>query len=441
MEGLHNKVKGVICIMLDRTKKIMLMILVLLLPYHFQVISVLLSEFKGIKLWKEIFISILLLITLIQILKGHVKYKITMFEKLTAAFIILIVVYICFSGSPYRALYISRIYFIPMLIIPAVKTTDITKDDIKRLLNITMGSTILICIWGQLQAYILKDGFLINLGYGTQRVNHGLRLKNEFYVFGGGYMQRVTGTFAAPNTFGMYLAFLIVLLVFISKVVRLNEKYKNFTLLICGITLIMTFSRTSWVACIAGLAIYYYKNIKNLDKTKALQWVGIITGAGVLVMLADYFAIHTGITGALVSLIRNTLTGQDSSMTGHLISWKESVVKVIKHPFGTGIGHNGPRALLFYKYPNLTESSYFLIMYETGIFGAVLYFSTFVRAALDNLNIYRETRKKEVLCIFAIIIMLGICYLTLPYAQDFELLVLFYLIVSNQYNDKLMYSV
>ncbi len=426
--------------MLDRTKKKMLMILVLLLPYHFQIISILLSDIKVIKLWKEVFIGVLLIITLIQIVKGDIQYKLTLFEKLTVAFIVLNILYVCFSGSPYRALYVSRIYFVPMLLIPVIKTTNITKDDIKKTLNLVMGSTILICIWGQLQAYILKDGFLVKLGYGTQRVNHGLRLKNEFYVFGGGYMQRVTGTFAAPNTCGMYLAFLIVVLVFISALVGLNERYKNITLLISGITLIMTFSRTSWIACLAGIGIYFYKNIKNTDKSKLLKWTGVILCAGVVVMAADYFVIRTGITSALVSLVTNTLTGRDSSMTGHLISWKESVVKVIKHPFGTGIGHNGPRALLFYKYPNLTESSYFLIMYEVGILGAVLYFSAFVRAALDNLKIYRKTRKKEVLCIFAVIIMLGLCYLTLPYVQDFELLVMFYLIISNQYNDKLMQS-
>lgn len=420
--------------MLDRIKKALLLLLVLLLPYHYQIFSVVLADVSVLKLWKEVVIGVLLIITLIQIIKKDVEYKISLFEKIMVAFIGIVVIYICVSGAPLRGLFISRIYFVPMLLVPVVRTTKITKDDLKKAMILVMANMIINCAWGIFQAYVLKGEFLIELGYGTKRVNHGLKLRNEFYVYGGGYMQRVTGTFAAPNTFGMYLAFFIVLLVYLGEKLNVNKKYTYVTQFIMVVTLFLTFSRTSWIACFAGVAIHFGLNNKKINKKKIFMGIALAIVAAVLAIVADYFVVKTGIGKAMASLLYNTVTGRDSSFNGHLDSWVDSVVKVAKHPLGLGLGKNGPRALKFIKYPNLTESSYFLMIFEVGIIGAGVYIASFVVACKDSISKYKETGKKEVMSMFAIVIMLGIAFLTLPYVQDFELLVMVYLIISIQYN-------
>lgn len=418
---------------MEKLKKILIMVLLLMLPYHHQIIYILMSDFGVVRFWKEFVIIVLVFITFLQIITGKKKVTISLFEILLLAFMAVVFVYVCAGDSKYQALYISRTYFIPMFLVPVIKYTDITKNELKKALYIVMANTVVLCIWGIVQAQFLGDEFLVNLGYGTQRVRHMLKLKNEFYILGGGFMQRVASTFAAPNTFGMYLAIVIVIIMFMYKDMNINRVYVYITLFISTVTLVLTFSRTSWIACFAALMVHFYMFVKWDKKT----WKKVIlytVSAGVLVIIADIFIIRSGIIMAGYKLIINTVTGQDSSLLGHFSSWCESVIRIFRHPLGLGLGNNGPRAMRFLKKPNLTESSYFLMAYEVGILGAAIYFSSYIIATLDNIRLYKKTGNKKVLAILSVLIIMYLGYLSLPFIQDFELLVLMYIIVALQYN-------
>lgn len=419
---------------MEKLKKILLMALILLLPYHHQIISVLLSDFKVLKFWKELVIFLLVLITFIQIVSGKKKLKITRFETALILFIAVVFIYVCISDSMYQALYISRVYFMPMFLVPVVKYMDITFRDVKNALCMVMASTLVLCVWGIIQAQFLGDGFLVDMGYRTQRVRHMLKLKNEFYILGGGFMQRVVSTFAAPNTFGMYLSIVITVVMYLFKPLKINRKFAYITLFISALTLILTFSRTSWIACVAALTMNFIMFVK-WDRAVKRKVALCVAGGFAAFILFDILILHSGIAMAGIRLIGNTVTGKDSSLIGHLSSWIESVVKVVKHPFGLGLGKNGPRAMLFIKKPNLTESSYFLMAYEVGILGAIVYYSSYIIAAVDSIRLYKKTENRNVIMILSVILIIGIGYLSLPFIQDFELLVFMYVIVSLQYNE------
>ncbi|MDE6252693.1 MAG: O-antigen ligase family protein [Lachnospiraceae bacterium] len=421
---------------MEKIKKILIMALILLLPYHHQIIYVVMSDFGILRFWKEIVIALLVVITFIQIVTGKKKINISLFEILLIVFMAAVFVYVCVSSSKYQAMYISRIYIMPMFLVPVIKYTDITKQDLKNAIYVVMANTIIICIWGIFQAQFLGDEFLVDLGYRTQRVNHMIKLKNEFYILGGGFMQRVASTFAAPNTCGMYLAIVISIVTFLNKDMQINKVYTYITLGISAVTLLLTFSRTSWIACLAALMVHFILFVKWDKKT----WKKVIicgVSAAMLVVIADILIIRSGIVMAGFKLIFNTVTGRDSSLIGHFSSWGESVIRIFKHPLGLGLGNNGPRAMKFIKKPNLTESSYFLMAYEVGILGAALYFSSYIIATLDNIRLYKETNNKKVLVILSVLIIIYLCYLSLPFIQDFEILVLTYIIVSLQYNKSL----
>ena len=69
-----------------------------------------------------------------------------------------------------------------------------------------------------------------------------------------------------------------------------------------------------------------------------------------------------------------------------------------------------------------------------GIIGAIVYFGGYVRVIMDNVKTYRETKRNEILVITAVVMVMLIGYLSLPFVQDFELLVMFYIVASLQYN-------
>ena len=185
------------------------------------------------------------------------------------------------------------------------------------------------------------------------------------------------------------------------------------------------------------MAVFVLYFITNTDKTQKMLVVkaGIVcVVVAVLYIVIDKSLIHTSVVNAFTTLLYNTFTGKDSSFLGHWNSWLDSIENMFKHPLGLGLGKNGPRAKLFIDNPNLTESSYFLMEYEVGIIGAIVYFGGYVRVIMDNVKTYRETKRNEILIITAVVMVMLIGYLSLPFVQDFELLVMFYIVASLQYN-------
>ncbi|MDE6233457.1 MAG: hypothetical protein K2M60_08965, partial [Lachnospiraceae bacterium] len=127
---------------MEKIKKILIMALILLLPYHHQIIYVVMSDFGILRFWKEIVIALLVVITFIQIVTGKKKINISLFEILLIVFMAAVFVYVCVSSSKYQAMYISRIYIMPMFLVPVIKYTDITKQDLKNAIYVVMANTI-----------------------------------------------------------------------------------------------------------------------------------------------------------------------------------------------------------------------------------------------------------------------------------------------------------
>ena len=419
---------------LNRIKKYLLLLLILLLPYHHLVISVLLKDLGFLKFWKELVIAVLVAITFFERLWKRKRPDFNIVEWLSVLFIAVMAVYTLISDNKYQAAYIARIYIMPVFLVFVVRRMEITKEDIRKTLYAVVVNTIILCVWGVFQAHVLEDDFLIGLGYQTQRVSHMIKLKNEFYMLGGDFMQRVTSTFAAPNTFGMYLAMVVTLMVYLKDDLRLNRKFYYVSAGICIATLILTFSRTSWICCAVALVVFY---IEYINWTKEM-WIKIVkftlAGAAVFVVF-DLLILRTGIVVGMYRLVFNTITGRDSSLIGHITSLGDSIVKIVENPLGLGLGNNGPRAKLFLKKPNLVESSYSLMAYEVGIIGMIIYFAGYFAALRDNVMKFRNDKDKFILSVRGIILIMLVGFLSLPFIQDFELTVFTYIYIALQYMD------
>lgn len=418
--------------LVDKIKKTLLLLLFLLLPYHHFGISVLLRDFEFLKFWKELVIALLVAITFFEQIIRRKKIQINLFEIMAIVYICVVCIYIAISDNKYQAAYISRIYIMPVFLIFVVKRTAISRDDIRKAMYAIIVNTVVLCIWGVVQAHILGDQFLINLGYDTQRVSHMIKLKNEFYMLGGDFMQRVTSTFAAPNTFGMYLAMVISVMVYLRKELKIDMKIFCITIGIFVATLILTFSRTSWICCVVALLVYYFKYISWTKDT----WIKIIKMCilGIIVFgIFDILILNTGIITGMFWLVFNTITGRDSSLIGHITSLGTSIVKIIKNPMGLGLGNNGPRAKLFLKKPNLVESSYSLMAYEVGVIGMIIYFSGYFIALKDNIEKFNEHKDRFILSIRGMLLIMLVGFLSLPFIQDFELTVFLYIYATLQY--------
>lgn len=433
MEGLYYQIEEE-QVRINKLKKFLILLLIILLPYHHMVISVLLQDFGFLKFWKEAVIAILVAITFFEQIIGKKRVKFNLVEWLSVLFIVIMTVYTIISDNRYQAAYIARIYVMPVMLIFVVRRMNIDKEDIRKTMEAVIINTVILSVWGVFQAQILGDGFLINLGYQTQRVSHMIKLKNEFYMLGGNFMQRVTSTFAAPNTFGMYLAMVITFMTYLKKRLGINIKLYYISAGIFVATLILTFSRTSWICCVVALILFYIEYI-NWTKQMWIRIIKITIACGLIFVVADLVILRTGIVSGMYRLIFNTITGRDSSLIGHITSFGGSIVKVVKNPLGLGLGNNGPRAKVFMSKPNLVESSYSLMAYEVGIIGMAVYFAAYFVALRDNIRIFREDKSKFILSVRGVILIMLVGFLSLPFIQDFELTVFTYIYIALQYID------
>lgn len=418
-------------------QKWLLAILLLLLPYHTMLTYVIGDTIPVIRFWKEGIIGILFILFLIKIFQDYRQtkslYKPNVFERILIVYIIIEFIYICISNNMYQAVYIGRIYFMPLLLVPVVRCMEFTENYFQKLLKLVMANTALLSLWGLIQCQFLGDGFLMKLGYPTTTKWGPLRLNDEFYIARLGNFQRLVSTFAAPNTCGLYLAIVLLVTLFMYKKLNINKVFVSVTVGLMAAALIVTFSRTAWIATCAGLMIYSFNMIKWTKK----KLLCVIKATGMILLafiILDGIFLSFDISMAIIHLVVSTINGNDSSVNGHIDSLVASVENIFNYPLGMGMGENGPRALVFMKKPNLTESAYFLMTYEVGIIGSIVYFGSYVKVLYDNIREFRRRRNSRRLFISSVILIIMTGFISLPFVQDFEILVYVFVVMALQYN-------
>lgn len=418
-------------------QKWLLAILLLLLPYHTMFTYVIGDTVPGIRYWKEGIIGILFILFLIKIFQDYRQtkrlYRPNVFELILIVYMIIEFIYICTSNNMYQAVYIGRIYFMPLLLVPVIRCMEFSEKYFQRLLKLIMANTAVLSLWGLIQCQFLGDGFLMKLGYPTTTKWGPLRLNDEFYIARLGNFQRLVSTFAAPNTCGLYLAIVLLVTLFMYKKLKINRVFVSVTVAFMAAALLVTFSRTAWIAVCAGLMIYSFNMIRWTGK-KVLY---VLKAAGAILLafiILDGIFLSFDISMAIIHLVVSTINGNDSSVNGHIDSLLASVENIFMHPLGMGMGENGPRALVFMKKPNLTESAYFLMTYEVGILGSIVYFGSYVKVLYDNIREFRSRRNSRRLFISAVILIVMTGFLSLPFVQDFEILVYVFAVMALQYN-------
>lgn len=419
----------------------LLNLFIIILPYHYMVICVFGKNIPFIRGWKEVLIFGMLILDIIMHIKKKERYKLSKIDMISILFLFVLVIYILLSDNKYSALYMARVYFLPLLLVPIVSHIKIDKSQFKIMLHAIAINSIVLCVWGIIQSIFLGDKFLINIGYDHYfNVNLGYeRLQPAFYISGIIRFQRLVSTFVAPNTCGMYLAIIFTLLLYFHKKAEMNKKLFYSSIGILSIAILLTFSRSTWLALALSVIIYIIKNIKFTKKTIKHIIIGFFVII-LLILLIDALILKGTIFNIGTHLIYNTLSFKDSSMIGHIDSLKESVETFTKNVFGLGLGENGPRAMGLSENgkANLTESSYFLILYDVGIIGFIVYFSTYIVSIIENRKIRKKYNITEIGVVSVIIGMFLIAYVFLPYVQEFELLAMLYLIIGIQFNYKNM---
>jgi O-antigen ligase len=421
----------------------LLMVLIILTPFHYFIFSILLKEYDFLKYWKEVVISITCLLIFTRKISESLRNKqfgLTVLDISILYFLIPIVFSFLFLTTDKSAgLYMFRVYIQPLLVYYIVRNINMTEYQFNKFTKIIFNVAIILSAYGLFQAIVLGDQFLISLGY---TLKYEGRLLDSYYIFGFGNFQRVVSTFFNSNVCALYLSFSLII-VFMNNHIFTKRK------LILGLTIILlailfTFSRSTWIPLLFVLfyILKYFKNtfpsLRKIIILFPLLWISFLFIASTLFDLMIFERLY--------AFIYNSITLKDTSAAGRSDIWAQAVSIIKDNIFGIGMGHTGAKAMALGNDFIPSESSYLTILLDFGIQGLIpflLIFISTIYISFKNINRFRYNKKIKLINIGRILatVMIMVSMLFSNYIHDIELFTIYYFLIGLGSNKFLIQDV
>lgn len=419
--------------------KVAIVLLVLLMPTHRMLFDAILP-WKIDNLWRDA----LLALGIILVLKNNKGIYLGRHGVNILLMWLVCGIYILLSDRFSLALNLARTYLVPTFIYFIVINIKYDQGFLKKLEKIFIYTAVFLAIFGMVQAFILGEGFLIALGY---EADGEYLASASFYISYFHGEQRVTSTFSAPNICGLYFGMVILVLYLRRKEI----KGSKLCLLIMMLGLVTTFSRSSILGtAIALMVVIIGQNIKRVHMGKRTFIIAFTTTIGAVIM---FVVINNKMNGLITNMLKSSfvsiINSADPSAGKHLEDLFVPIKTIIQNPLGLGFGHNGPMVAEYYSDANLVESSLYLLMYDFGIIGAIVFLFPYIQSAFRwVLSVYRkmtlkydnvvaEKMRQNYKVPAALSVLILIVSLLLPSLQTYEILfVYFFFLAVSEVNEK-----
>lgn len=401
-----------------------LCLLILYMPFHYYICECLIKGTKIDNCLRDIIIITLLIVTLL-IGKFKVgKHDIIVITNCLVVFLFAICSLIIHNYP--GTINILRTYLIPQLIFVICSRLKINEKQYSYINKIIVVELALIAIYGVFQAFILGDKFLVKLGYPSD----GYYLSSASYYISGFFgHQRSVGTFISPNICGVILAISICIYLYSNMLVIKRKKMILFFLIV---GLIATFSRSAIVGLVLSIVIVNYLSGKKVHISKRIIIIGTCSVAAACLVIVYVDSHYLG--GLFGNMILRSLTSAldktDPSAAAHMENLIGPLSEIFNHPFGFGFGNNGPMALDYTSNAKVVESSFYLMIYDLGLFFGIIFFIPYFCVIIDTIR----NRKYKNFLPAAIAIAVCFTYVLLPNVQTFEILFYSFMYMGFYYN-------
>ena len=224
-----------------------------------------------------------------------------------------------------------------------------------------------------LQVFILPADVLKYLGYNIHNIAPYLTVdQNPQYI-------RINSTLRGPNPLGAYAVIVLASLGawLISKKPK-TVRHRAFTtavLLLGGIVALWaSYSRSALIAAlVAGVVLL---SVTVLPRLSRRAW--IVTAVIVFAIIGGLVATSKTSVVSNVLLHENPTGGSSvNSNDGHLSSLQDSLLMLIRQPFGSGVGSTGSASFMT-STPLIIENQYLFVAHEVGWLGLILFLMIFI---------------------------------------------------------------
>jgi hypothetical protein len=260
-----------------------------------------------------------------------------------------------------------------------------------------------------LQITVLPKDFLVHLGYSKATIAPYLTVDDNPALI------RINSTLRGPNPLGAYAV--IVLGMVSAAMLRWKLQTRRSWWIIGGFTLGAvvalgaSYSRSSLIAAVVTLTVVVVAAVGPTVRRRLL----ITSGASLLIIGALVVTFRDSYIVSNVIFHDNPSTGAAvDSNTGHVDSLADGFSRMLRQPFGAGVGSTGSASLVGDN-PLIIENQYLLVAHEVGWVGLVLFAWLFIEVLR---RLWTRRQSALALGVFASGIGLAIIGLLLPVWTD-----------------------
>ena len=340
-----------------------------------------------IKSWKEIFMGVAAVIALI-LLRRHRQTKILReplmigIEVYAGIHLLTLILFRNNLDSTLAGLMIDLRYILFfVLVYVAVRLyTDFRQLFIK----VGIAGALIVMLFALLQVFILPVDVLKYIGYDINNIAPYLTVdQNHDFI-------RINSTLRGPNPLGAYAV--IILAPLVAWLVSKKSKSDKKTVLVVSIlifggivSLWSSYSRSALIAAIIAVAVVLGTTVMHRFSRRVLVATAVICIAAIggLVAMRD--------SSVVSNIILHENPGESNSINsneGHVISLQDGLSRMLRQPFGAGIGSTGSDSLMDDK-PLIIENQYLFIGHEIGWLGLAVFILIFI-GVMNRLWVRRQ---------------------------------------------------
>lgn len=333
-----------------------------------------------IKSWKEVLIGVTVVLVLIQAGRRHMWNELSRdwVIRLSIIFVVLHLVLLPFmwqGALPTMAGLMINLRFVVFFMVAYV-ALKIYPEWRRPFIWGGIVAAAISLLFTVLQVTVLPHDILKYIGYSKDTIAPYLTVDQNYDFI------RVNGTLRGPNPLGIYgvivIAAVVAGLAMAWKRLAAMRKFLPWVVAAVGVAAVIalwfSYSRSAKIAAVVAVvvvAIVLYGKFINRSLWVALALVATVLIGGV------YLARDTPFVSVVI-LHEDPNEGNDiNSNDGHWESLIDGTDRMIRQPFGAGVGSTGSPSLLG-KQPLIIENYYLYVAHEVGWVGLGVFVALFV---------------------------------------------------------------
>lgn len=366
--------------LIERTLRVVVLGVIGLMPVH-AVLSVGLTALFGNQQlwqsWKEMLIASSCIVAVWLIVHNkHIRDELAgrMVNRAIAVYVLLHLVLIVAARPPLEAALVGlalNMRFLLLFVLAQILVLLSAKPKLLRrqAVSLTLWGAIIVGTFGFLQATVLPDDVLVNIGYGTETIEPFRTIdQNSDFV-------RINSTTRGPSPLGLYLVVVSAIIASIwlrTTWVQPIQNWPRLFALSIGVvvTLWASYTRSGWLAAVIALGVV----ITLLAKKNIVQKRFVMGCIAVVLVASSVLALNWQSDFVQITVLhRDPQQGVSiDSDDVRAEAMSRAVDDIAQNPIGDGPGTAGP-ASFYTDEPRIAENYYLQIAQEVGIAGAVLF--------------------------------------------------------------------